>query len=253
VAFSPDGGRLASASWDGTVKVRDLGSRQVIHDLCAKAGFARCVAFSLDGRYLAAGHHDGTVIVWNASTGSEVCKFKDQVGPLTTVAFSPDNRRLASASGGGWDVKIWDTTRWKDPVTLKHKSIVAGLAFSPVEGLLATSSYDGAVKIWDTTTWKKKRTLQPAKGDSKQLRDVAFSPDGKRLACGSWDQSVKVWDLASSGAEPRSLLGHAGSVLTVAWSPDGQHFASGSGYPGKGEIKIWDTSRWELSTARSEP
>jgi WD40 repeat protein len=194
------------------------------------------------------------VVVWDPNTGNEIRRFKVPFGPLTTVAFSPDSRRLAAASGGDWYAKIWDTTgnpsTWKDLATLKHKSVVAGLAFSRVEGLLATSSYDGTVKLWDTTNWEEKRTLHTLEGDSKQLRDVAFSPDGKRLACGSWDQSVKVWDLTSSRAEPRSLLGHAGSVLTVAWAPDGKHFACGSGYPGnpgKGEIKIWDTRLWEES------
>jgi WD40 repeat protein len=252
VAFSPDGQWLASASWDGTVKVRDVGSRQLLHTLRANAGFARCVAFSLDGRYLASGHHDGTVVVWDPNIGKEIIRFKEPFGPLTTVAFSPDSGRLA-ACGGDWHAKIWDTTNWQELDTLKHKGPVTGVAFRPDGRLLATSSYDGTVKLWDTTTWEAKLTLHTQEGDSKQLRDVAFSPDGKHLACGSWDQSVKVWDLTGSGAEPRSLLGHAGSVLTVAWAPDGKHFACGSGYPGKGEIKLWDTSRWELFTARSAP
>jgi WD40 repeat protein len=162
------------------------------------------------------------------------------------VAFSPDSRHLASASGDDGTVKVWDTTTWKEVRTLKHHAVIpAGIAFHRDNQVLATSSYDGTVKLWDTTTWEEKRTLHTLEGESKQLRDAAFSPDGKRLACGSWDQSVKVWDLTSSRAEPRSLLGHVGSVLTVAWAPDGKHFASGSGYKGKGEIKIWDTSLWE--------
>jgi WD40 repeat protein len=193
------------------------------------------------------------VIVWEPGTGNQPRKLKEHLGGLSFLAFSPDSRRLASGGGGDSTVIIWDTTTWKALGTLKHTGPVTGVAFSPVDTFLATCSSDGKVKIWNTTTWEEKRTLRVLDEDSHQLRDVAFSPDGKRLACASWDQTVKVWDLTSSGAEPRTIVGHAGSVFTVAWAPDGKRFASGSGYRGKGEIKIWDTSLWSQRLQRSSP
>jgi WD40 repeat protein len=41
------------------------------------------------------------------------------------------------------------------------------------------------------------------------------------------------------------VLPHAGDVLCAAISPDGKFLATGAGYRGRGEIRIWDVSRLE--------
>jgi len=72
---------------------------------------------------------------------------------------------------------------------------------------------------------------------------LAFSPDGLTLASASWDSTVKIWD-ATTGKVRHTLAGHAGYVLGIAFSPDGNRLATSSGYHGKGEVKIWDASKW---------
>ena len=61
-------------------------------------------------------------------------------------------------------------------------------------------------------------------------------------ASSSDDNTVRLWD-AESGKLLRSLEGHAGSVLSVAWSPDGKSLASSSD---DNTVRLWDAESGKL-------
>ena len=107
MAFSPDGQRLASASFDQTVKVWDARTGQESLTLKGHTSLVRSVAFSPDGQRLASASWDQTVKVWDARTGQESHTLKGHTGQVLSVAFSPDGQRLASASEDQ-TVKVWD-------------------------------------------------------------------------------------------------------------------------------------------------
>ena len=108
LAFSPDGGRLAAASFDRRVDVWDTTTGELLHTL-PHSGLVLGVAFSPDGRRLASAGEDKTVHVWDATTGREVLGLRGHTGQCGCVAFSPDGRRLASASTDG-TIRVWDAT-----------------------------------------------------------------------------------------------------------------------------------------------
>ncbi len=68
VAFSPDGKRLATASWDKTVKVWDTATWKVLHTLRGHGEYVRSVAFSSDGKVLASAGGDRSIILWDATS-----------------------------------------------------------------------------------------------------------------------------------------------------------------------------------------
>jgi hypothetical protein len=108
MAFSPDGTRLASGSFDKTVRVWDAQTGQELHTFRGHNNWVTTVAFSPDGTRLVSGGVDHTVKVWDVASGQELRTFRHE-SLVGTVAFSPDGMRLASGSDG--TVRVWDATR----------------------------------------------------------------------------------------------------------------------------------------------
>lgn len=157
VAYSQDGLFLASVSSDNTIRLRNARDGKPFDEIRPQAAEVRSVAFFRGDREhrwpLAAGTRYGVVKVYDV-LGTEVASLKGHAGDVWAVAFSPDGQTLASGDGD-WnkpgDVRLWDTTTWKERAALKHSGEVLCLAFAPNTNkpLLAAGASDKTVKIWD--------------------------------------------------------------------------------------------------------
>jgi WD40 repeat protein len=106
IAFSPDRRRIAVASWNGTVKVADVATGQVIRTLTGHTRGVPMVAYSPDGRYLASASLDHTVRIWNAGTLT-LLRVITHPDPVFGVQFTPDSRDVVTFDAAG-AVRVWD-------------------------------------------------------------------------------------------------------------------------------------------------
>jgi WD40 repeat protein len=110
MAFSADGRKLAAALWDGTVKVWDIKTRELLHTF-RHSDRVTCVAFHPNGHQLASGSCDNTAKVWDLETGAEIETLRGHIGYVMALAYSGDGKLLATSSGHRYqgEVQLWDT------------------------------------------------------------------------------------------------------------------------------------------------
>ncbi len=222
------GGRLASGSYDNTVRLWDAKTGAELARLEGHEGYVTALAVLPDGR-LASGSDDNTVRLWDAKTGAELARLEGHEGGVNALAVLPDGR-LASGSDDR-TVRLWDARTGAELARLEgHEGYVRALAVLP-DGRLASGSSDKTVRLWDAKTGAELARLEGHEGGVTAL---AVLPDG-RLASGSSDKTVRLWD-AKTGAELARLEGHEGYVRALAVLPDGR-LASGSD---DNTVRLWD-------------
>jgi WD40 repeat protein len=142
-AFSPDGGRVATASDDNAARVWDAATGQPLTPPLRHGGAVFRVAFSPDGRRLLTASDENTARVWDADTGELLCPPLKHQGVVLHAAFSPDGRRVVTASTDG-TARVWELPNDDRPVEDLDQiaCVLAGAQVDATGGLVPLAGED---------------------------------------------------------------------------------------------------------------
>ena len=233
VAFSPDGKRIVTASYDRTARVWDAATGREILQLRGHTDRLRSASFSPDGRHIVTGSYDKTARIWEATTGQQIMVLSGHTDGVRSAEFSPDGTRVVTSS---YDqtARVWDVATGKQLQVLSgHTSSVASASFSPDGERILTASQDRTARIWDVGSGKQLVLLN---GHTGQLTSAAFSPDGRHVVTGSYDKTARIWD-ATTGQQLTQLSGHTQLLERVEYSRDGSRIVTISDDK---TARVWD-------------
>jgi hypothetical protein len=148
VAFTSDGRRIVSGSWDDTLRVWDPESGQTLRTLQGHANPVTAVALSFDDRRAVSGSWDQTLRVWDLDSGQSLGTLQGHTSLVTAVALSSDSRRAVS---GSWDqtLRVWDLESGQILRTLRHINLVLAVAISSDGRRAVSRCRDNTLRVWD--------------------------------------------------------------------------------------------------------
>ena len=186
------------------------------------------------------GHSRGGGIIVSASQINNGLPFENPPGPdlnergVFDVRFSPDGTLLASANADNTAslFRMPEGTLLRD--LAGHSRPVMSVDFSPDGKLLATSAGDGSARLWNMTNNTVVRVIDGGGGTgvpipvNEGVGRARFSADGKTLLTSS-NGTLRFWRV-SNGKLVLTYTNVGNGVFAV--SPDGKHFAYGTGCSG---------------------
>mmetsp|Transcript_54327 Transcript_54327/g.96354 ORF Transcript_54327/g.96354 Transcript_54327/m.96354 type:complete len:363 (+) Transcript_54327:87-1175(+) len=228
--------RVASASYDKTIKIWDTAAKKCIATLEGHTNWVLSIT-TLSGNKIASASGDKTVKVWDVDKASCIHTFEGHSGTVSEVAALGETQ-LVSASYDN-SIRVWDLESKRQVATLEGHTdpVLSVTALGTTQ--LASGSRDKSIKVWSVDDGKCLSTFEAHRDWVTHVvamsRDWVTSVD--RLASCSQDKTIKIF--AGPNVESwRCILTFdtKGPVLCLAFLGPGR-LASGSS---DGALKFWD-------------
>ena len=236
LGFSADGQRMATGSWDGIMRVWNVGTVDENLGVSAKQGVSYSVAFGPDGKQIVVGRQDGTIQLLDVLTGEEVVKIRERDEKHVCqpeVAVSRNGDLISST----WEKQILIHTRTgptftTGPLRSSNKNICC-VAFSLHSvSLFAFGTSDGTVCVVDASTGMQ--IAEPKQICTEAVSSLALSSspiDATTtirpqifVAVGS-NGEIFLWD-TDSGHITGPSTRHRDWVRALVFSADGRRITS---------------------------
>ena len=178
VAFSPDGKRAITASWDDTIRIWNAATGEPL--LALPGQELQAATLSPDASQILTTEDDFKARLWDATSGKLLRTLTYGDEQVSGAAFSSDGKLVFTTLHDG-RTRIWDLPSGQS----LHVLDGSALAFSPDSRLIVAASSDNIARIWDVATGQVSNVLRLDEesefGARHWITTAVFSSDGTRV------------------------------------------------------------------------
>ncbi len=222
--------------------------------------------WSPDRSFLAAAEVSGQICLFDAKEGALVKAWPGHSFGTTSVSWHPTSPSLLASSGQDGKVAIWDASSSETEPTRTFTagaSWVTKTQWSP-DGRYLIAAAGKLLRLWDASG----KLVREYSEHLSTVSDIQWKPKSQEFASSCYSR-LQVW--TPDKDEPQQTFEWKGSILRLAWSPDGNYIATGdqdstvhfwiiktgndlmmSGYPNKVQELSWDCTSRYLATGGGE-
>jgi WD40 repeat protein len=227
VGWNHDSSRVASGSEDGTIKIWDGVTCELLMTLRDDESITAVtsVSWSHEGDKIASISMGGIVRIWELATGEVLHKLftdnnAEEADELLPVSWNHDDSKFFSGANGNV-LEIWDSFTGKLLKSLEgHSDPIISAAWNRDSSRIVTGS-DDTIKIWDAVTGELWNTLE---GDFAGVVYVIWNDAGDKIIFVSWG-AINIWNVLTGERESTPVEIRAWSMV---WNHDGSRIVSAS-------------------------
>ncbi|XP_070198103.1 WD repeat-containing protein 17-like [Littorina saxatilis] len=238
--FSPcNPNHLATASFDGTIKVWDIMTMQTVATSAGNEGIIYHMSWApADLGCIAGCTAKNGIFIWSMDKGKVIKRIHDHGEySVFSVSWSQKDSKLIMSCGSSCYCMIHQVDG-KLIHKYKHPAAVYGGDWSPHnKEMLVTGCEDKIVRVFYMGTTNS-QPIKTFSGHTAKVFHVRWSPLRDGIFCsGSDDCTVRVWDYTQEECVSK-LSGHEGPVRGLTWNYEVPYLLVSGSWDSS--IRVWD-------------